>query len=226
MTSANAPSPNAEDLKAIGIQGILLNWFSAYLSDRYQLEVIRGEKSTQQCVPQGVPQGSVLGPLLFLVFINDIIADIDSDIKLFADDTSMSPALENAATRTTVLQADLDKIDAWAKAWKVKFNESKTELLNVFRGNAESHILTFSGSILHEFRQHKHLGVILQDNCKWGEHVNSIATKARLLINCLRSFKYSLTRKVLETMYKSFILPIFDFADIVWDGCTEYQQRS
>ena len=212
-------------LKAIGIKGNLLNWFSDYLSGRYQSVVIRGETSTQQCVPQGVPQGSVLGPLLFLVFINDIIENIDSDIKLFADDTSMSLGMENTATRTFVLQADLDKIDTWAKAWKVKFNESKTELLNVFRGNAASHILTFSGSILHQFRQHKHLGVILQDNCKWGDHINSIATKARLLINCLRSFKYSLTRKALETMYKSFILPIFDYADVVWDGCAEYQSK-
>ena len=36
-----------------------------------------------------MPQGSVLGLLLFLLYINDIVTDIGSNTRLFADDTSL-----------------------------------------------------------------------------------------------------------------------------------------
>ena len=53
-----------------------------------------------------------------------------------------------------------------------------------------------------------------------GKHINSIIRKVTLLISCLRSFKYKLCRKALDTMYNSFILPQFDYADIAWDNCS------
>ena len=36
-----------------------------------------------------VPLGSILGPLFFLLYITDIVEDINSSIRLFADDTSL-----------------------------------------------------------------------------------------------------------------------------------------
>ena len=44
--------------------------------------------------------------------------------------------------------------------------------------------------------------------------------KVTVFISCLRSFKYKLCRKALETLYKSFILTQFDYANIAWDNCS------
>ena len=51
-----------------------------------QRVVVNGVKSDRTPVVSGVPQGTVLGPLLFSLHINDITADIESEIRLFADD--------------------------------------------------------------------------------------------------------------------------------------------
>ena len=48
--------------------------------------VVDGEASSFVKVTSGVPQGTVLGPLMFLLFINDIHENLDSTLRLFADD--------------------------------------------------------------------------------------------------------------------------------------------
>ena len=208
-------------LEAVGIRGPLLRWFQDYLSNRKQATVVKGDKSSFKVVSAGVPQGSVLGPLLFLIYINDIVENINSVIKLFADDTSLSLALNNPALRAETLNHDLQTIENWGKAWKVKFNENKTELLNYIQGSNYCQPLTFGNSNLTNVKQHKHLGVILQDNFKWDSHVKAIITKVNMLISCLSSFKYRLGRLALETLYRSFIMPHFDYADTVWDSCSD-----
>ena len=203
-----------------------MKWFHSYQTNRTQAFVIKGEKSVEKKILSGVPQGSVLGPLLFLIFINNIVCSIKSVIKLFANDTSMSLGHTNPDIRTETLTNDLEKISEWAKLWKVKFNEEKTELVNIKRDTKPIHQLTFCNVVLEEKPHHKHLGITLQNNCKWDEHISNLSSKVSMLMNCLRHLRYKLGRKALETMSKSFILPLFDYADIIWDNCTVVQSTS
>lgn len=209
-------------LEAIGLRGNLLTWFKDYLSNRKQAVVVKGEQSDYLDVSAGVPQGSVLGPLLFLVYINDIITDIDSTIKLFADDTSMYSFVSDLNEQTETLNSDLNKISQWANKWKVNFNQTKTELMILTREkNPNVSPLYFDNAVLIPTESHKHLGVYLQNDCKWDSHTKSIVVKCRMLTSCLRSLKYKLSRKALENMYKAYILPHFDYADVLWDNCTQ-----
>ena len=116
-------------LKKHGITGKLLKWFISYLSGRRQRVVLEGVCSDWRNVEAGIPQGSILGPLLFLFYINDIVEHIESDINLFADDTSLLELVSDPVVSVQRVQGDLITLENWAKKWRVTFNASKTDLL-------------------------------------------------------------------------------------------------
>ena len=82
---------------------------SSFLGDRTQAVVLEGECSPDVSVTSGVPQGSVLGPLLFLLYMNDLSENIQSQVRLFADDTAVYLTVNNPNDSKT-LQNDLDTL--------------------------------------------------------------------------------------------------------------------
>ena len=97
-------------LKSAVVAGSVLTWFKRYLFDRRQRVVLPGANSNWTFIRAGVPHGSILGPLLFLLYINDIVSDIGSNIQLFADDTSLFIVVNNLLTAAGQLNTDLEKI--------------------------------------------------------------------------------------------------------------------
>ena len=55
-----------------------------------------------------------LAPMLFLLYINDIVENINSSIRLFADDTSLYIIVDNPVEAANQLSSDLSKIHQWA----------------------------------------------------------------------------------------------------------------
>ena len=63
-----------------------MKWIDAFPCFRQQRVVVNGVKSDWAPIVSGVLQCTILGPLLFSLHINDTMSDIESEIRLFADD--------------------------------------------------------------------------------------------------------------------------------------------
>ena len=114
-------------LKQNGINGNLLVLMSSFLSDRKQKVILNDTSSDWKEIYSGVPQGSVLGPLLFLIYINDLTDDIKSNIRLFADDSSLFIRVRSIEEAQALLSSDLETITSWAHQWKMQFNPDITK---------------------------------------------------------------------------------------------------
>ena len=171
-------------LKQNGIEGNLLNLLSNYLSNRKQRVVLNGEMSDWAPIHSGVPQGSVLGPLLFLIFINDLEAGIVSQIKFFADDTSLYSVVKDPEISARELNHDLLIISNWAKQWKMSFNPDPTkpaeEILFSQKRQPQTHPpLFFNGVEVKRVSEHKHLGLIFDPKLNFAAHFKEKASNAR-----------------------------------------------
>ena len=96
-------------LKWFRITGSLLKWFHSYLSDRVQRVVLEGQASSWLKVEAGVPQGSILGPLLFLIYTNDIVNNLKTDIHTFTDASSILAISNDPVQAAADLNHDLNK---------------------------------------------------------------------------------------------------------------------
>ena len=117
-----------------GIDGIALDWFVSYLSDRKHKVKLRDCLSSPAEVAFGVPQGSVLGPLLFTLYttpLSYVIQRHNVKHHLYADDTQihLSLSLKNPDISLEIFTKCLQDVSSWMSSRKFKLNPDKTEFL-------------------------------------------------------------------------------------------------
>ena len=144
-------------LEQIGIAGPFWTMFESYLSNRKQCVVINGTKSDLLDIQAGVPQGSRLGPLLFLIYINDIVEGLESEILIFADDCSLLASGLDPTETVEIINRDLLRISNWAKRWKINFNAGKTKDIIFSRKVLNnSPPLVFNDTYINRVNTHRH----------------------------------------------------------------------
>ena len=180
--------------------------------------VLNGKTSEWKDVLAGVPQGSVLGPLFFLIFINDLCDNLNSDVRLFADDTSLFSVVENEITGADELNRDLEKVRLWAWQWKMQFNTDKTEevIFSTKLAKIAHPPLMLGTDVVKRVNEHKHLGMIFDSKLNFQSHIRAAILKARRGIGLIRYLSKYVSRNILNLTYKLYVRPHLDYGDILY----------
>ena len=191
---------------------VTMAWIQSFLSGRSQRVVLDGETSDACPVLSGVPQGSVLGPCLFLMYINDMPENIQSNIRLFADDTIMYLTISNESDYQD-LQRDLSKLETWEREWLMAFNPDKCEVIRITKKkNPIIFDYKLHGITLQSTKNTKYLGLTISDDLTWSKHIKQTAAKGNNTLKFIKRNIQTHNRKIKETAYKSYVRPLLSTA--------------
>jgi hypothetical protein len=203
-------------LSYYGIRNQTLRWISAFLSNRTQKVQVNGSHSSEAAVTSGVPQGTVLGPALFLLYINDISSTINSNMRLFADDSIIYRDI-NSPDDHAILQDDLEKLLSWANKWQMDFNSSKCTVMSITNKKTTSQFnYNMNNITLQRVSHQDYLGVTISHNLQWESHINRITKSASSNLGLLRRTLHSCSKETKSVAYKTMIRPKLEYASAAW----------
>ena len=218
-----------QKLQIYGLDENSLKLLKSYLSDRKQRTVIGNAYSSSQSLLHGVPQGSVLAPLLFLIYINDLaeVMPPATTVDIFADDTTLSASAPS--TDTSGLCAELCKstgdLENWANNNRFKLHTKKTKSMAVTGSrlpskmdstSVEMEIRTSEGVVLEKTASHKLLGVHIDQELSFNDHLDYVCTKLAQRIGTLRSIRHYLPLNERLIFYNTIIKPVMMYGSLIW----------
>ena len=211
-------------LELYGITDRNYAWIKSYLSNRLQYIQIDENSRTEFCVVKcGVPQGSILGPLLFLLYVNDLKnASSVLDPIMFADDTNLFYTHSNIQKLFSTMNEELASINQWFTSNKLSLNAKKTKYSFFHKPSKKDDIplmlpkLTISNHVIERQEFIKFLGVLLDENLNWKEHIKYTENKIAKNLGLLYKARLFLERNALLALYYSYIQTYINYANIAW----------
>ena len=197
-------------LFSLGIAGTALEWFTDYLSGRFQSVKVLDSVSEAVSCPRGVPQGRVLEPLLFVLYTSELhtILALSVQHQEFAVDIVIDCSYSDPAVVCRTLTQSMTNLATWLEDIGLLLNTSKTQLLFIRpRGAAaiQPEVLC-NGEKLCVTPIAQYLGLVLDNDLSWAPHVENIGRKTARTIGHLWRHGRGLSFLARRTWFLSIIL--------------------
>ena len=202
-------------LNSYGFSYDALKFIFDYLSNRKQRTKIDTTYSEWRDITNGVPQGSIIGPLLFNIFINDIFLFVkETRITNYADDNTPYNCDININNTLTHLEVEAQLLIKWFGANFMKANADKCHLM--VTNSSEMFSIIVGNEVIKSSCKEKLLGIYIDNELKFDDHVNALCKKANQKINALSRISKYMSSEKLRIIMKSFIISQFNYCPLVW----------
>ena len=204
-----------------GIRGHALELIRSYISDRNYRVKIGDSFSSVNVSNIGTAQGSVLAPLFFLIYVNDMPKFVDKSYPiLYADDTTL--CFKNNSLQTAINQCniELSKFSKWCTANKFTINLDKTCFMVVSNRYVPDldQTIKIDSSFIKCVDSYKFLGVNIDKNLKFNNHISDISCKISKSVGILYRLSNYLPSVTLLQIYNSLVHSHFMYCNAIWGG--------
>ena len=159
----------------------------------------------------GVPQGSVLGPIFFLIYINDLTYTSDLNVTLYADDNVLPLAHKNIDFLQKSLDQNLQKVDRWLKNNQLSVHVEITKFL-LFTKSKNTLDVFIKGSKIEKTKSIKYLGILIDDELRWHEHIDFVANKLSAANGVLCKLRRYVPQNALISVYYNLAYSYLQYA--------------
>ena len=208
------------------ISSSAIKWFKSCLEEIFQSVRIGNHLSDPKLIAHGVPQGSILGPLLFSFYVNDLpTIPKSANTESYVDDTKQSKLFKsvnwnNLDNGLKELKWDLGRVTGWCCFNKLLINPKKTKFIifgtrQLLKNLPDDLSIQFLGEILIPSKSVKDLGVTLDRELTFDEHINNVVKCCNYSLCQISRVRHLFNKEHIEAILNSLVFSKLYFSSTV-----------